>query len=85
MDTSQLRTTLEQLHTELERAQTVDDESRQLLQHLQSDIQAVLKESSDSARASLRTRLETALAHFEDSHSQLTLTIKNVLDHLAQV
>lgn len=85
MNTSQLRTILEQLHSELERAQTVDDESRQLLQHLQSDIQAVLKESSASARASLRARLETALARYEDSHPQLTLTIKIVLDHLAQV
>ncbi len=85
MDKPQLRTTLEQLHAELERTQVVDDESRQLLQHLQSDIQVVLKEPSAESRASLRNRLEGALAHFEDSHSQLTLTIKTVLDHLAQV
>ncbi len=85
MDQSQLRQTLEQLHAELENTPVADDESRQLLEHLKNDIQAVLKEPNDSARASLRERLDGAMDHFEDTHSDLTLTIKQVLDHLAQV
>jgi len=85
MDNPELRATLEQLHAQLEQAQVVDEESRQLLQHLKNDIQAVLKEPNDSARASLREQLDGALDHFEDAHSDLTLTIKQVLDHLAQV
>lgn len=85
MDQSQLRQTLEQLHAALENTPAVDDESRQLLQHLKEDIQAVLNEPNASARASLRERLDAAAAHFEDSHSDLTLNIKQVIDHLAQV
>lgn len=85
MDNPELRATLEQLHAQLEQTQVVDEESRQLLQHLKNDIQAVLKEPNASARASLRKRLDGALDHFEDTHSDLALTIKQLLDHLAQV
>ncbi len=85
MDKPQLRDTLERLHRELEQIQVVDVESRDLLRHLQNDIQAVLKDSNASTRASLRARLGVAAEHFEDSHPNLTLMIQQVLDHLAQV
>ena len=85
MDNPELRATLEQLHGQLEQMQVVDEESRQLLQHLKNDIQAVLKEPNASAQASLRMRLDAAMDQFEDTHSDLTLTIKQLLDHLAQV
>lgn len=85
MTQSQLRQTLEQLHAELDQAQTVDEESRQLMQHLMADIQTVLKEPSASARNTLRQRLDIAVGQFEESHPDLTMTIKQVLDHLAQV
>jgi hypothetical protein len=85
MDDAQLRSTLEQLHAQLEQTQAVDDDSRQLLQHLMGDIQAVLKESNVTSRASLRQRLDAALVKFENAHSDLALTIKQVLDNLAQV
>ena len=85
MDPTQLHQTLEELHAELENTQVVDDESRQLLQHLKDDIQTALNKPSAAAHATLRTRLDDAAAHFEDTHSDLTLTIKQVIDHLAQV
>ena len=85
MDPSPLHQTLEQLHAQLENTPVVDDESRQLLQQLKADIQTVLNEPSAAAHATLRTRLDTAAAHFEDSHSDLALTLKQVIDHLAQV
>ncbi len=84
MDNPELKETLEQLHAKLEETQPVDDESRQLLEHLKGDIQTVLKEPSAS-HDSLRQRLGTALAKFEDSHADLALTIKRVLDNLAEV
>ncbi|HEX7587550.1 MAG TPA: DUF4404 family protein [Anaerolineae bacterium] len=85
MDPSQFHQTLEELHAQLESTPVVDDESRQLLQHLMADIQTVLDKPTAAAHASLRTRLDTAAAHFEDSHSDLALTLKQVIDHLAQV
>jgi hypothetical protein len=85
MDPSQIHQTLTQLHTELEQMQALDDESRQLLEHLQNDIQAVLKEPSPTTRKSLGDRLGAAVVHFEDSHPDLTLTLKQVMDNLAQI
>ena len=85
MDPTQLHQTLEQLHAQLESTPVVDDESRELLQHLKDDIQTVLNKPTAAAHASLRTRLDAAAAHFEDSHSALTLAVKQVIDQLAEV
>lgn len=84
MDNPELKDSLEQLHAKLGETQPVDDESRQLLEHLKGDIQTVLNEPSAS-QDSLRQRLGMALAKFEDSHADLALTIKQVLDILAEV
>jgi hypothetical protein len=85
MDSQQLHQSLQQLHTELDQTQTLDDESRQLLEQLQHDIQSVLKESNATTHQSLSDQLSAAVAHFEDSHPELTLTLKQVLDNLAQI
>ena len=85
MDSRQLRQELEQLHAELERTEIVDAESRQLLEHLQNDIQAVLKHSDAANHASLVKRLNAVVSQFEESHPSLTLTIKQVLDNLASI
>ncbi len=82
---SELRDALERLHAELEQTRVLDDESRQLLRHLDGDIQTVLKAPTAASRASLRRRLDVAMAHFEESHPNLTLTIKQVLDNMAGV
>ncbi len=84
-DKPQLREALERLHAELEQTKTMDPESRQLLQHLQNDIQTMLRQPNARSRASLGRRLNDALAHFEETHPDLTLTIKQVLDNLAGV
>lgn len=80
-----LRQSLEELHTELEQAQSLDDETRKLLQHLMQDIQAILRSSSPKQYASLDKRLRDAIQQLEESHPSLVLTIGRVLDHLAQV
>ena len=82
---SQLRDALERLHAELEQTKGIDKESRMLLRHLDSDIQAILKEPTAANRASLRRQLNAAIGHFEESHPALTLTIKQVLDNMAGV
>ena len=84
MDNPQLEEKLVQLRAKLEETKPVDDESRELLEHLKSDIQTVLKEPN-AAPDSLRQRLGTALEKFEDSHADLTLAIMQVLDNLAEV
>ncbi len=85
MEKRPLVESLERLHAQLEQTETLDDQSRQLLEHLQADIRTVLKKPSAASRASLRARLEDAVAQLEDSHPQLTITVQEVLDHLANV
>lgn len=76
---------LEELHSELGRTHSIDPESRQLLEQLQNDIQAVLKQSTAENHASLVGRLTMAVNHLEESHPALTKTIKNILDNLASI
>jgi len=80
-----LRQSLEQLHTELEQTQSLDDETRKLLEHLMQDIQTVLQSSSPKSYALLGKRLRDAIQELQESHPSLVLTIGRVLDHLAQV
>ena len=82
-----LRDLLEQLHAELERTTTLDDEVRATLEHLRTDIQAALNASEISAQQSraLGARCANAIEQFDDLHPQLTLLIKSLLDHLAAV
>jgi hypothetical protein len=80
-----LRQSLEQLHTELEQTQSLDDETHKLLEHLMQDIQTVLQSSSPKSYALLGKRLRDAIQELQESHPSLVLTIGRVLDHLAQV
>lgn len=73
---------LQQLHAELEHTTAVDAESRTILEHLKRDIQTVLNGENT---ASLNQRVQIAVTHFEESHPQLTLVLKQLLDHLAAV
>ena len=85
MDEQKLRETLAQLHTELEQAQSVDPNTRELLSHLMQDIQGVLVEESPTGYSGLAKRLANAVQQLESAHPNLVLTIGNVLDHLANV
>jgi hypothetical protein len=81
-----LRRRLAELHAELERAESLDPESRAALEVVMRDIQAALARSG-AARprepASLAERLRDAGLHFEESHPTLTATLGRVVDALA--
>ena len=76
---------LSDLHAELARTQSVDPQSRELLEHVRRDIESVLERSDESGRSSLRDRLEAAIEHFETSHPLLTATMGRVMDQLANL
>jgi hypothetical protein len=82
---AELERRLSELHAELERTQSVDPESRELLEHVRRDIESVLERSDESGRRSLRGRLEAAIEHFETSHPVLTATMGRVMDQLANL
>jgi hypothetical protein len=85
MDKQHLHEMLEQLHTELEQTQTVDDAEREQLQTLMRDVRELLDRADDNQPVhyqSLGGRLSEAVRQLEVSHPNLTLTIGRVLDTL---
>ena len=89
MPDKELRERLANLHAELERAGSVDDESRRLLVTLADDIRGVLDRADDESReqdhASLGERLADAAREFEESHPQIAAAVGRVADTLSSL
>jgi len=86
MDDQELRSLLEQLHTEIESSATVDEKERELLQHLGADIRALLARSESEENPpepSVVKRLEDAVDHFEVTHPDLTMLLSKLLETLS--
>jgi predicted component of type VI protein secretion system len=82
---AELARRLTELQAELERTQSVDPKSRELLENVQRNIESVLERSDESGQSSLRERLEAAIEHFETSHPVLTATMGRVMDQLSNL
>ena len=81
-----LRQMLEQLHAELQRADIVDDRSRELLRSLVGDIEGLLdREQKGAQPESIIERLREAVRGFEKTHPTLTEAIGAVADALASM
>ena len=80
-----LRQMLEQLHTELQRTDTIDDRSRELLRSVLGDIEDLLdrKEKRGTQPESIVERLRETVRAFETTHPALTEAIGRVADALA--
>ncbi len=87
MDQRPLRETLEQLHKQLEETESVDEESRQLLQHLIADVQDLMaREGEDISFEDhgIIDHLRLSIEQFEVTHPTLTMTMGHLLDILCQ-
>ena len=87
MDKRQLRDALQQFHTELENADSISDSDREMLKHLEKDIQSLLERDVNPSLqegASLIERLNQAIEQFEIDHPGLTLVIGHTLAILSQ-
>ena len=87
MSEQHLRQMLEQLHTELQRANTIDDRSRDLLRSVLSDIEDLLERNQKPGTEpeSIVARLREAVRDFEQTHPTLTDAIGRVADALAGI
>jgi class 3 adenylate cyclase len=89
MKTQELHEVLAALHEELNRAETVDHESRRLLQELMTDISkllAVADEAEPAERpAGLTERLAEISKEFEDHHPALVSAIGRLADALSRI
>ena len=88
MNTDQLHQSLRELHDELGKIDTVDEQTQAVLRDLAQDIQTLL------ARARvvpvredqpLHERLRNGVSYFEATHPQLSNTIDRVLSALVQL
>lgn len=83
-----LYSTLEQLHGELQRIESVDEGERQILQALMSDIKKLL-EAQDSDKDVVDNRLaeglREAIERLEASHPRTTMLMGQVIDALAKI
>ena len=82
-----LRQMLERLQTELQRADTIDDRSRELLRSVLGDIEDLLerKQKRETQPESIIERLREAVRTFETTHPTLTNAIGGVADALASM
>jgi hypothetical protein len=86
MDNQELRKLLEQLHSEIEHTESIDDKGRELLRDLTTDIGELLARSDGGQandQASLLGRLEDSISYLEVTHPTLTQTLSRVLETLS--
>jgi hypothetical protein len=85
MNNEQLRTQLENLHAELQKADALDPHQRELLQALANDINELLGRNQNQPYhyRSLGERLSDDVARLEASHPQITLLMRRAIDSLA--
>lgn len=90
MDKSELQETLQQIHGELERAEAVDVESREMLVTVLHDIERVLAQEPDQehdqpSSDTLVGQMRESMEHFEDTHPFLTSLIGRIADGLSNM
>ncbi|HWP54722.1 MAG TPA: DUF4404 family protein [Pyrinomonadaceae bacterium] len=85
MNNEQLRTRLEQLQAELQKADAIDPQQREKLQARANEIEQLLKreEIKPHDYTALGERLSEDVAQLEASHPQITLLMRGVIDSLA--
>ncbi len=84
---AKLQATIDELQAELASLQTVDDETRAVLEEAVEEIHAALgKEAhADLGESSLITRLRDAAEQFEASHPTLFGIVSRTIDALGQM
>jgi hypothetical protein len=86
MDNQELGKLLEQLHSEIEHTESIDEKGRERLRDLATDIGDLLARSNDEqaqTQASLLERLEDSISYLEVTHPTLTQTLSRVLETLS--
>jgi len=84
----QLRTRLEKLQEELERAEPGDADARARVEDVQRDVREVIDPAGAPAierQQSLLERLRNAIPYFESTHPTLTLAMSEVADELTRM
>lgn len=88
MTEQQLQERLEQLHAELKKVESVDQDDRRLLLQLSADIQELLEPGAahhQNAYVELAEQLREGMDRLEATHPQLTMLMAQMADVLARM
>jgi len=87
MNIDKLRATISELERELRGMNSLDTESRRMLEQAMQDIRDALQAEEQPAadRQPLVGRLQEAVERFESTHPSLTAVLGRLIDGLAQM
>lgn len=88
MDKQHLLELLKNLHAELERAKSVDEESDKLLRAVMHDINRLVDDAHETASdegKSINERLKQGAVQFEADHPRIAMIMNEVMDALAKM
>lgn len=73
---------LQQLHDELERTDSLDEEGREMLIHLDADIKKFI-DPAEEDDDTIFERIQDAVDHFEVEHPVITAALSQILNTLS--
>lgn len=87
MDKKHLRSIIDNLHRELASADSIDEESRALLQELAQDVEKLAGDAgeADGGHATTAGQLQNAALRFESEHPKLSMALGEVIDALSKL
>ncbi len=87
MDRKHLQSTIENLHRELASTDSIDDESRRLLQELAQDVEKLASntDAADDEHVTTTGQLETVALRFESEHPKLAMAVGELIDALGKL
>jgi len=86
MENDKNRKILQQLHDEINKIKSVDDQGAELLRDLDADIRALLERSGEESievHPAIFQRLGQVVDHFEATHPEFTTLISELLTALS--
>jgi len=87
MGKKHLQSIIENLHRELDSAESIDEESRVLLKELAQDVEKLAgdADSADVEPATTSGQLQAAALRFESDYPKLSMALSEVIDALARL
>ena len=73
---------LQQLHDELERTESLDEKGREMLIHLNADIQKFIDPAEEDDET-IFDEIQDAIDHFEVEHPVITAALSQILNTLS--
>ena len=83
MANEERRKLLEEFRNQVTQAEPLDEEDRNLLLSLDTEIHKLTESAEDETPDSVLEQLQESIEHFEDTHPTLTLTLSQMLTALS--